>query len=557
MPDDAFQAMSHGKIGDMAKYDYIFHHGRRAYPADRVLYYADGTDQKLSLGELEEKSIQFGNALQAKYDIKPSDVVSIFARDSILYPVAYFGFLAAGATLALIPVQNEMGYTDVAARLVQANSKLLITDSHLYDMASTASALADNLPMIVLDQPRDDAPCLDDMLRGSTPSTIPFQIHTNEESNEHIAFLNRTSGSTGNMKSVLTSHAHFIATMEGTRDTVPADTDPDSDVWLSPLSLGFFINAKLHMGLNILLGIPVVLMRSDLDASTIDVVQRHRIGFLFICPPLAANLARADLSHIDMTSVKWLLTAGAPMHEDFRRTISNQFNGVHLTLEWATSETMLIAIQTDESSRKPGSSGTLVTGMEAKELGVSEPGEILVRSSLARFRGYKDNRVANRDFDRGGWFHTGDYGYLDKDCNVYIVDRIKELIRVGQGYGSHVSASELESVVFQHKSVSSVAVVGVRDDALQIDQPTAFVVLKPEYAAGSRSGMAEDIEQYAGTQLTGLRRLTGGVHCIPHFPLTGFKINRRALKAMVPSRHYHDQSAQGQAGHSAGRALLV
>jgi 4-coumarate--CoA ligase len=343
------------------------------------------------------------------------------------------------------------------------------------------------------------------------------------------------------MKSVLTSHAYFIATMEATRLTVNKNTDPDHDVWLSPLSLGFFINAKLHMGLNILLGIPVIFMQGHLDEFSVSIIQKHHISFVFITPPLAAKLARADFSKVDISSVKWLLTAGAPMHENLRHAVSQQFGGVHLTLEWATSETMLLAIQVDEASMQPGSSGTLAPGIEArvidtqtgKERGVGEEGEILVRNSLAKFSGYKDNEAANKDFDPEGWFHTGDDGYLDAGSNVYIVDRLKELLKVGEGYGSHVSAAEIESVLFEHPAVSRVVVVGIRNEHTQIDEPTAFIVLKPSYAGSSEQGK-KDIKAYAAKKLSGLQRLTGGVYILATFPTTGFKINHRALKQMVP-----------------------
>lgn len=114
------------------------------------------------------------------------------------------------------------------------------------------------------------------------------------------------------------------------------------------------------------------------------------------------------------------------------------------------------------------------------------------------------------DFDADGWFHTGDYGYLDDDCNVFIVDRIKELLKVGGGYGTHISAAELEAVVFEHPAVASVVVVGVRNDFTQLDEPTALVILKPGYSAGDEQ-LERDILHFADQRLTGLRRLTGGV----------------------------------------------
>lgn len=88
-----------------------------------------------------------------------------------------------------------------------------------------------------------------------------------------------------------------------------------------------------------------------------------------------------------------------------------------------------------------------------------------------RFRGYQDNKKTNQDFYAEGWCHTGEYGYLDKDCSVFIVDRIKELLKVGEGYGTHISAAELEAVVFEHPAVASVVVVGIHNELMQLDDP--------------------------------------------------------------------------------------
>ncbi|THC97367.1 hypothetical protein EYZ11_003140 [Aspergillus tanneri] len=526
-------------------FNYIFHRGRRPYPWSRVLYRVDQTGDTLTLAELEEKSRRFADILRSEYDIMPRDVVGILAKDRIQYPIAYFGALAAGATVALIPVQQELSETDIAARLFQSQVKLLITDSDLLLLAEVSANLAGAVRLITLDDsPNQLWASLERLIPRGRPDADHFRLESEASAEDSDAFLNRTSGSTGNVKSVLTSHAHFIATMEGTVGTVPDNTDPDQDVWLSPISLGFFINAKLHMGLNILLGIPVVLMNGPLDETTVGVIDRQKISFLFITPPIAARLARADLkaSGVDVSSVKWLLTAGAPMHENLRQTVSNQFGGVHLDLEWGASETMLIAIQRDDDSRRSGFSGTLVNGMQAKviststgqELGPGESGEILVRNQLCRFKGYKDNEVANRDFDSEGWFHTGDYGYLDENCNVFIMDRIKELLKVGGGYGTHISAAELEGVVFEHPAVASVVVVGIRNDFTQLDEPTAFVIPKREDHQNLQrtEQLEQDILHFANQKLAGLRKLTGGVQCLSHFPTTGFKINRRQLKQM-------------------------
>ncbi|KAL9001258.1 MAG: hypothetical protein Q9188_005503 [Gyalolechia gomerana] len=462
--------------------------------------------------------------------------------------------MAAGATIALIPIQTGMTAEDVAARLYQAKAKLLITDAMNLSMAEGASVLVGCIRIVTMDRADRSTTCMEELMEGGDGCVSHFELKSPEEAESHNAFINRTSGSTGAMKSVITTHAHYIATLEATRRTIPENTDPNEDQWLSSLSLGFFINAKLHMSLNILLGIPVVLMDKPLDESSISVIKRHSISFLFLTPPIAARLAKVDVAPSDVRTIKWLLSAGAPMHAKLREAVSAKFSGTPLTLEWASTETMLIAIQTDGSSRRAGSSGTLVNGMQAKvidtdtgdELGPNEAGELLVRNVVARFAGYKDNEVANQaSFDREGWFHTGDYGFLDDDCNVYIIDRLKELLRVGDGYGSHVSAAELEAAVFEHPSVARVVVVGIHDDDSQMDQPTAFVVLRSEFQskAGGR-GLAGEIERFTASKLTGLKRLTGGVHFLPEYPTVGFKVDRKALK------EYGRRQASGEAYES-------
>jgi 4-coumarate--CoA ligase len=242
--------------------------------------------------------------------------------------------LAAGATVAPIPIQTGMTAEDVAARLVQAEARLIVTDSEMLSMAELASVLAGVIPIVSMDPSQDDTVCLKDLVESGDASASHFKLETTESAEAFSAFINRTSGSTGNMKSVITTHAHYIATMEATRRTISENTEPDRDTWLSSISLGFFINAKLHMSLNVLLGIPVVLMRKPLDETTIDVIGRHRITFVFMTPPVAAKIAKSGISSADVSSIKWLLSAGASICGKLREAIAAKFSGVDLTLEW-------------------------------------------------------------------------------------------------------------------------------------------------------------------------------------------------------------------------------
>ncbi|OCK79543.1 acetyl-CoA synthetase-like protein [Lepidopterella palustris CBS 459.81] len=523
-------------------FNFIFHEGRENYPRDRVLYRVDGTDETLTLEELEEKSRRFASVLVKRYAIKPNDVVAFLANNKIEYPIAFFGVLAAGATISPIPVQQGLDARAIVPRLQQSETKLIITDRVLASISKEAADLSGNIPLISLDGATGNGiEDIQQILSEGDSSFDGFELTTSEQLEEYNAFIYRTSGSSGNIKSVLTPHAHWAANLLTTRLTVPEDTDPSKDVWISSLPFAYGINAKLNLGLNILLGIPVIILKEAFDQSSLPLIDKYGITFLFITPPLAAQIAKSEKREGAYQSIKWLLSAGAPVHPKIRDGVQERLNGVKLTLEWGTTETLLIALQIDEESSVPGSSGTLVNGVEAKvldvetgkELGPGEQGEILVRNSLARFAGYKDNEEANRDFDEEGWFHSGDVGYIDEKSNVFIVDRLKELLRVGDGYGTHVSTGEIEAALFDHPAVATAVVVGIRDQDTQQEHPTAFVVPQPEFKEKQLLPLAEEIEKSVESKLGTFKRVSGGVYFVEKYPQVGYKINKRLLKGLV------------------------
>jgi 4-coumarate--CoA ligase len=449
--------------------------------------------------------------------------------------------LAVGATISPIPVQQGLDAQAIAPRLQQAETKLIITDRKLSQISRDAARLAGDIPLINLDGPDSGIPGILDLLPEGNPTFANFRLNSYEETEKYNAFVYRTSGSSGNIKSVNTPHAHWAANLLTTKLTVPANTDPSKDVWISSLPFAYGINAKLNLGLNVLLGIPVIILKRAFDQSTLPLIDKYGISFLFVTPPLAAQIAKSEKREGAYKSIKWLLSAGAPVHPKIRDGVQERFNGTRLTLEWGTTETLLIALQVDQASSVPGTSGTLVNGLEAKvidletgiELGPNQQGELLVRNSLCRFAGYKDNEEANRDFDEDGWFHSGDVGFIDHNSNVFIVDRLKELLRVGDGYGTHVSTGEIEAALFDHPAVSTAVVVGIRDQDTQQEHPTAFIVPQKEFKEQTSPALAEEIEKFVEVKLGYFKRVSGGVYFLEKYPHIGYKINKRLLKGLV------------------------
>jgi acyl-CoA synthetase (AMP-forming)/AMP-acid ligase II len=175
----------------------------------------------------------------------------------------------------------------------------------------------------------------------------------------------------------------------------------------------------------------------------------------------------------------------------------------------------------------PGSVGRSAPGVEAKivdiatgaELAANRDGEILYRGPHV-MQGYlNDAQATARTLEPDGFLHTGDLGHLDDNGELFIVDRIKELIKYK---GQQVSPVELEALLASHPKVADAAVIGVPDeDATEL--PKAFVVAK-------EPATPEEIMAYVAERVAPYKKIrrVEFVDQIPRTPVG--KIERRSLR---------------------------
>nr|KYP57452.1 4-coumarate--CoA ligase 2 [Cajanus cajan] len=169
--------------------------------------------------------------------------------------------------------------------------------------------------------------------------------------------------------------------------------------------------------------------------------------------------------------------------------------------------TISMAFAKEPTKVKSGACGTVVRNAEMKivdtETGASlprnQPGEICIRGTKV-MKGYlNDPEATERTIDKEGWLHTGDIGYMDDDDELFIVDRLKELIKYK---GFQVAPAELESLLISHPNISDAAVVGMKDEAAG-EVPVAFVV------RSNGSKITEDeIKQYISQQVVFYKRIS-------------------------------------------------
>jgi long-chain acyl-CoA synthetase len=180
-----------------------------------------------------------------------------------------------------------------------------------------------------------------------------------------------------------------------------------------------------------------------------------------------AVLHAPESESADMSSLQFCVSGGAAMPVEVKRAFEKRFN-VHIQEGYGLTETSPLAtIQSPSETGKAGTIGKPIHGIELRifddegvEVPLGERGEIVMRGHNT-MKGYFRNPEATEEAFRGGWFHSGDIGYIDEEGDVFIVDRKKDLIIRG---GYNVYPREVEEVLYAHQAIREAAVLGVPDE---------------------------------------------------------------------------------------------
>ncbi len=192
------------------------------------------------------------------------------------------------------------------------------------------------------------------------------------------------------------------------------------------------------------------------------------------------------MEHYDLSSLRIVFSGAAPLSAELAEEAAVRL-GVEVVQGYGLTETSPVTHATPPGGYKPGSSGVTISNTEVRvvdtetgaDLGVDEDGEIWIRGPQVMMGYLNRPEATSITIDEDGWLHTGDIGHIDADDHLYIVDRLKELIKYK---GFQVPPAELEALLLTHPDVADAAVIGVPDlEAGEL--PKAFVVLKPGHEA--------------------------------------------------------------------------
>lgn len=470
-------------------YDYLFA-DMSAVDAGRIAMIDAKSGTETTYGDLVNRIDAFAGGLAAR-GIGVGDVVALLSPNSSGFAIAFHGILRAGATATT--VNALFTARDIAKQLKDSKARLLVTVSALLPQAlegALGAGLAEE-QVVVLDGAGlgAEGPVLD----------VSFDPAT------HLAALPYSSGTTANPKGVMLTHANLTANVAQIRPLQGMTAD-DRLLAVLPFfhiyGMTVLLNAALHARAQL-----VIMPSFDLG-EFLDNIATHRCTFIYIAPPVAVALAKHPLvDSYDLSSLRAVLSGAASLDADLGRAVADRLSCT-VSQGYGMSELSPVSHITPNDGglasvgtvapldscgwTVPNGVSKLVDPDTGSEIGIpaeglSETGELWFKGPNV-MAGYLNNEAATKEtIDADGFLHTGDLAQVDSNGCVYVVDRLKELIKY-KGY--QVPPAELEAVLLGHPGIADAAVIGVQDRESGEEVPKAFVVKQPSSELSADEVMA-------------------------------------------------------------------
>jgi long-chain acyl-CoA synthetase len=439
--------------------------------------------------------------------------VAILLTNRAEFVTTYLGALGAG--LVAVPLNTTSATGEIVRVLADSQARVVVCDEATVTSARAAVAgLADALAgaeeelrsrvvvprIVVVDVPAlpGEQSYAELTASGGSPTPSPQDPET-------LAVLLYTAGTSGRPRAAMLPHRALLANVEQAAAlTPPPLTGDDRVLGVLPLFHVYGLNAVLGQALR---QRACVVLAERFDAERIlDLIARERVTNVPVAPPVLAVWAAREDIRDRLAGVRMVLSGASPLSVEVVRRFEES-TGLTVHQGYGMTEASPVVATTLGSAGrpKPGSVGRALPGVEirvvdgqGRDTEDDDPGEIWVRGANLFLGYWPDGDGAP---GRQGWYATGDVGFLDGDGDLFLVDRLQEIVIVS---GFNVYPVEIEEAIGEVEGVEEVAVVGVADDD-GIEQVVAYVVADPD-AWIPAERLADDVRAHCERRLAPFKR---------------------------------------------------
>ncbi|WP_139810976.1 long-chain-fatty-acid--CoA ligase FadD [Pantoea cypripedii] len=464
----------------------LFEHAATQY-ADQVAFVNMG--QPMTYRQLEQQSRAFAAWLQHGLKLKAGDRVALMMPNLLQYPVALFGVLRAGMVVVNVnplytprELKHQLNDSGASAIVIVSNfahtlekvvAETQVKHVMLTRMGDQLAPIKGTLVNFIVRYVKKLVP------KYHLPGAVPFRqaLQQGEQlsyqrpdvTNDDLAFLQYTGGTTGVAKGAMLTHGNMQANLEQAKATYGKLLRPGQECVVTALPLyhifALTVNCLLFLdlgGQNLLITNP-----RDIPGFVRELAKFPFTAITGVNTLFNALLNDANFNKLDFSTLR--MSAGGGMA--VQKAVAERWEKLtgHYLLEGygLTECSPLVSVNPYDITCHTGSIGLPVPSTDVRivdeqdnDVAPGEPGELCIRGPQVMI-GYWQRPEATEEVLKNGWLHTGDIVTVDSEGFIRIVDRKKDMILVS---GFNVYPNEIEDVLMQHAKVREAAAIGVPSD---------------------------------------------------------------------------------------------
>jgi benzoate-CoA ligase len=489
-------------------------------------------DEQVTYQQLFERTNRAGNMLR-NLGVRPEERVLLLLLDSPEFLYCFFGAVKIGAVA--VPVNTQAKPHDYEYILHDSRARVaVVSESLLQLLQSIPRQNLRHLREIIVAGDANHAtqhPRFRDLIDAASPD-----LTAEPTTKDDAAFWLYSSGSTGVPKGCVHLHHDMVVSSHHYAHSILKINERDRCFSVARLFFAYGLGNAGYFPLSC--GATTILSPARPTPTSIYAdIERYRPTLFFSVPTNYAALLdhhRPGGLDFDLSSIRHAVSAGealpAPLFERFRQRFH-----IEILDALGSTESLHMVISNRPGAVKPGSSGKVLPGFEAKITDESgrpaapnEIGDLWVKcDSLCA--GYWNQHEKTKNTFVGHWFRTGDKYRQDQDGFFWHAGRTDDLFKV---HGLWLSPAEVESALIAHPAVLEAAVIA-RDDDAGLAKPAAYVVLKAESVPNER--LARELQDFVAERIGGYKR-PRWIEFLHELPKTAtgklqrFKLRERQLR---------------------------